>query len=188
MRGSFSARSRRERVAIIAGALALLVALVATLLPASDRWREREDAIAARRARLSRIRDLAASETGLRSAAASVSLDDAPRALGGRTPALAAAELQTLLQQYAEKSRVTVTRLDVTNTAQTADSATSVPLIPATLSAIGDIHGVAQLLDEINRGPRVLDVTDLSIVQNAVFKGGLLQFTVSVRGPWIERP
>ena len=164
-----------------------MLALLVTVLPAIGRWRDRESDIAQRRERLARIRTLAASETGLRTAVGDASMENAPRALGGRTPALAAAELQTLLQNYADRSRVTVTRLDVTNTAPSVDSATAMTLIPATLSAIGDIYGVAQLLDEIQHGARVLDVTDLSIVQNAVFKGGLLQLTVSVRGPWVER-
>ena len=164
----------------------MLAALV-MVVPTSGRWLDRENEIARRRERLARIRTLAASEIGLRTAVGDASLRSAPRALDGRTAALAAAELQTLLQGYADRSRVTVTRLDVTNTAPSIDSATAMALIPATLSAIGDIHGIAQLLDEIQHGPRVLDVTDLSIVQNAVFKGGLLQLTVSVRGPWVER-
>ena len=159
------------------------------LVPVVQRWRDREARIEQARQRLFHIHQYVTSAPLSHQTPPTTARGSAPQALRGRTAALAAAQLQAMLQQYADLSHFSVSRLDVTEgngaSAAPQDSLMPFPVIPGTLSGIGDIYGVAGLLDRIQHGPRVLEVTELSIVQNAVYKGGLMQLTLAVRGPWI---
>src|SRR5205085_1131251 len=75
---------------------------------------------------------------------------------------------QGLLQEYAAASRVQVSRVDVASAPDTTPNvgpgATSIlPMIPATVAGTGDVYGLTDLLARVERGPRLLLVTDLSV-------------------------
>jgi hypothetical protein len=178
--------SASERRTIAIGALVSAIALVMAygVVPFARRWSAREDAIAAARDQIARLEFVASHERELREATREGDdrMNGGPRLLGGRTPALAASAMQTLLQGYADQSRITITRLDVAGAPDSVASA--LPMIPATLSAIGDIYGLTDLLASIEHGERVLEITGMTIVANSALKGGLLQVSLAVRAPY----
>jgi hypothetical protein len=177
----------RERRTIAAGltigAFALVIAF--GVLPFARRWYAREKAIAAEREHVARLRGLVGREADLRRV-----LDGSrgtleagvQRLLSGRTPALVASSLQSLLQSYADQSQVTVTRLDVTGEAVKNNGMEN---MPATVSAIGDVYGVTQLLYLIQHGSRLLEISELTVRPNPALRGELLQLTVTLRGPFV---
>jgi hypothetical protein len=173
-------RSRTVVVASAVLAVALLTVLV--VLPFARRWSTREDAISAESERLARLRGLIANQTPLESALRmrAQSSEPAQQLLSGRTSALAASQLQSTLQDFANQSRVTVSRLDVAGAPETRES--GVPMIPATLSALGDIYGITELLSRIQNGPLLLEITELTVRPNPALRGELLQMTVALRG------
>jgi hypothetical protein len=178
----------RERRALLLGLVISLSALVSVygVLPFVRHWQAREGVIAAETQRLARLRGLANAEPRLRDVVSQrvAALEAGPqRLLSGRTAALAASTLQTLLQDFADQSRVTVSRLDV---AGAPDSTAGLPAIPATVSAIGDIYGITELLALIQHGPRLLEIAELSVRPNPALRGELLQLTVTIRAAWIS--
>lgn len=174
--------STRDRRALTLGGVATLLMASLALRPAIGRWNDREELIGRKRDELARIRAIAASEPSLRAATAQGAVTT--RALRGRTRALAGAELQALLQAWADSVGVTVTQLDVVSA---ADSAATDPGVPGTISGIGELRSVARFLDRLQHGAVMLETSSLSIVQNSVLKGGLLQFSVTVRAAWVPR-
>jgi hypothetical protein len=163
--------------------LALVIAY--GVLPYVRRLQTREQLIAAELDRLARVRGLINGETALRTAIeehGGALNAGAQRLLSGRTPALVASSLQTLLQEYANQSLVTVSRLDVRESVLS----NGVQMMPATVSAIGDIYGISQLLYLIQHGSRVLEIAELSVRPNPALKGELLQITVTLRGAYVN--
>jgi type II secretory pathway component PulM len=183
----------RERRTLAWGGVVVAAALFATYvaLPFADRWGAREAATAARAAQLARVRGLAAAEPALASA---VRLRERRAAEAGRgplsaaTPALAGAALQAALQQAAVLAGVQVQRVDVAQDDAGAEPAAdgSASEVPATMTALGDVHGLAALLDALQRGPTLLEVTSLGAQATVGARGeSLLQLTVGVRAPWV---
>lgn len=180
--------SHRERRTIAIGAVVSTLALLVAygVLPIVRGWQERESLIAAEATRLAQLRGLVASEGQLAEvvAAGSALLDSGPRRLlAGRTSALAAAALQSTLQSYADRGLVTVSRLDVAGAPDSTDRA--IPVIPATLSALGDIHGVTELLFMIRSEPLHLEIEELILRPNPALRGELLQVTLTLRAPYL---
>jgi len=156
------------------------------VLPFARRWREREVVIAMELERLARLRGLVTQEPQLTQAlrAAEAALEAGhQRLLSGRTPALAASTLQSLLQSFADQSQVTVSRLDVAGAPDTLD--TMLPTIPATVSAIGDIYGITDMLSLVQHGALMLEISELTVRPNPALRGDLLQMTVTLRGPYL---
>jgi hypothetical protein len=154
------------------------------LMPYMRRWSEREAAIAVAEDRVARLRSLAANEQAISRASAErdARLDDAGvRLLTGRTSALAASALQELLREYARESRVSISRLDVANTPQAGVDL----VIPATISALGDIYGLADLLARLQRGDRFIEVRGLTVAPNSALRGELLQITLTLAAPYV---
>jgi hypothetical protein len=180
----------RDRRALRLGALAVAaVVVVAAAMPAARAWRDREALIDARRAELARVRGLVEATPAFRAAVESRSgavLGYAQRPLRAATGALAAGELQGELQRLAEESGLTVDQLDVTGDADSV--AAPLPAIPATLVALGDVQGVADLLAKLRSGPHLVEVRELAVQVNPALKasggGELLQLTLVVRAPW----
>lgn len=180
----------RDRRALRLGAIAAgVVLLVSAALPAARRWGEREALLAARRDELARVRGLVAAVPMLRERVAERTgavLAWPRRPLRAATGALAAGELQALLQRYAEEAELTVDQLDVTGEADSA--AAPLPVVPATLVALGDVHGVADLLAKLRAGPHLVEVRELAVQVNPALKasggGELLQLTLVVRAPY----
>ncbi len=175
----------RERRTVIAGiavsAMALVIAFAA--IPLARRWSEREALIASSVERLGRLSSLVARENELRAALATRERGavGGRSVVTGRTPALAAAALQSAIQSYALRSRVTVNRLDVAGAADTAG--TILPMIPASLSAVGDVYGVSDFLSLIETGKPVVEIREMTIVSNSALRGGLLQLALTLRAP-----
>jgi hypothetical protein len=181
----------RDRRALQWGAAAsFAIILLALLLPVARSWRDRESTIAARRGELARLRGIVSSDSLLTAAVDARTMrmtSFTQRPLGAPSEALVSASLQALLQRYAEESQLTVSQLDV---AGAPDSATAaLPMLPATLVALGDIHGVADLLTRVRGGEAVLDVRELTVQVNparASSGGGeLLQVTLVVHAPFV---
>ncbi len=180
--------SRRERRTVIAGAVVSVAALVLAygVMPFERRWSDREDRIAAGADRLARLRSLVLSERQLRAMLAAresviVTAGEGRGILVGRTPALAASSLQSAIQNYATRSRVTVSRLDVAGAPDTSSAV--LPMIPASLSAVGDIYGISEFLSMIQRGSPVIEIRELTLISNSALKEGLIQLSVSLRAP-----
>lgn len=188
------AASRRERRVMVGGAAVLALALVVTfvVVPFARQWRVREGRIAAAEGRVALLQQLQARTADLETAA-----DNAERALAAqprrvmhaRSITLAASALQTLLQDMADASPLVVTRLEVSaDEASPADTSTASPHVPATLSAYGDITGVATFLHHVAAGPRVLVLDRLSVQRNAALLGAadVVQLSMTLHAPVIS--
>ncbi|HEX6104602.1 MAG TPA: type II secretion system protein GspM [Gemmatimonadales bacterium] len=166
--------SRRERIFVLAGAAVVALALAMTLLvlPALDRWSTREAALAASRERHARLQALVASEEGLRRA-----LGERRRAqagamrllLAGATPALAASNLQALLQQYAEESLVQLNRVDVAG--QPRADGPGLLSVPVLLQGQGDVHGLVDFLYRVQHGQRLLVIDEIAVNTRSSYLG-----------------
>ncbi len=176
----------RERRTIAIGATVVVLAAVVVLavLPLARRWSERESLIAATRQRLARIESIAGREAELadRTRAMEARLDaTGMRLVRARTVALAAATLQSMVREYARSSVVSVTRLDAAGAPLTVGGTTLA--LPATISAQGDIYGIADFLRRLQYGPWLVELTDLTIAPNPVLRGNLLQVSIGLRAP-----
>ena len=185
--GWLASRSPRERRVIATGALAsvaiTLIALV--LVPAARRWDDRRSTIAAAGERVRRYEALLSDEPGLkqemeqRRRAAR-----AGRLVPGVTPAVAASNVQSLLQRYARESGVRLDRVDVVGEPET--SSDGIAAIPLQLSAQGDIHGLVALLERVQHGDRLLLISDVTIGAGTLRADSvqILSFTIRLSGAW----
>ena len=144
----------RERGVVIGGMLVLALSLLVTygVLPAVTRWREREAQLDRVRAQVAQLKGLQRQASELEAAASSAEAllaGGARRVIHARSSALGASALQTLLQGAADASGLVVDRVDV------GPDLTSEGDLTATLSAYGDIHGLAALLAQLAQAPRI---------------------------------
>jgi type II secretory pathway component PulM len=177
---SFRRLNRREQRVVLGGAAvaATVLLVMFALLPMRDRWTSKESTYAASRDRYARLQTLVASESRLRSALeaqqqavqASVGL-----LATGSTPALAASNLQALVQRYAEESVVQLDRIFVAGEAK-ADSLGLVS-IPVQLQGQGDIYGLVDFLFRLQHGEKLLVIDDLTI-SAGLPQAGRLEFVV----------
>ncbi len=183
-----SARDRRT-LTWGAGAVACVL-LLALLIPVAKRWGDRESLIAARRGELARLHGVQGAESMLRTAVdarAARAAEYPQRPVAAATAALAAGVLQGVLQRYADDSQLSVSELNVSG----EPDSTSVPLaaLPATLIALGDVFGIADLLSRVQNGTTLLDVRELTVQINPARRaeggGELLQLTLTVRAPFV---
>ena len=183
--------SSRERRTLTWGAVAVACVLLAALaIPLARQWSDRESLISARRGELSRLRGITGSEAELQRA---VEARDAraaeypQRPVSAATAALAAGVLQGVLQRYADDSQLSVSELNVSG----EPDSTAVPLaaLPATLIALGDVFGIADLLSRVQNGNTLLEVRELTVQVNPSRRadggGELLQLTLTVRAPFV---
>lgn len=191
---SRAAEKQREQ-RVITGALAVLVVsvlLVYGALPFARRVRLREAQIDAAQRRASLLAAYASRSSELERAAAveERALSMAPRrVLHAASEPLAASALQSLLQEAAEGAGLAVNRVEVSSgddstLTATADGAAAVS---GSLSAYGDVHGLAALLRTLEAGPRVVRVERITVQQNSALRGAsdVLQVTIAVRAPVI---
>jgi hypothetical protein len=180
-------RARERRALLIGGVVSVVaLAIVYGVLPFARRWQLREDEIATETERVERLRGLVAHEDRLRDVVAERTralAAEPQRLLAGRTPALAAASLQSRIQEYADQSRVTVSRLDVVGAPNSTPE--GLPAIPATVSAVGDIYGMIELIVLLQRGPVRLELTEVSVRPNPALRGDLLQMTLTLSAPYV---
>lgn len=189
----FRRLSRRERRVVAAGALVSTLALLAVwvVLPFVSRWQDREATIEAKQSQLAQLRALVGAEPATRqSLAARLRARTAlrERLLTGATPALAASDLQALLQGYADESRVTLTRVDLVAQPGAAGDE-GLPAIPVRLSAHSDIYGLAALLSRLQYGEKLLVIDELSVNAGAVAgdRPDLLTFSVRLHGAYSSK-
>ncbi len=176
-----------ERRTITWGAVALLVGVLwATVAaPASRRWSDRETAIETARDRVARLRGLNDNATALVNAA-NQPMGPGLRVLTGRTAALVASDLQSLLQDIARSARVSVNRMDVQTLGDSLSSADRG--VDAVVSATTDIYGLADFLSRLQSNEVVLSVDALQVEPNPVLRGSLLQVSLTVRAPYLVTP
>ncbi len=152
-------------------AVLLLASFV--VIPLANRWRAREARYAAAADQLQRLGGVVAGERALRGALESerrTQRQALDLLLGGASPALAASSAQSLLQRYATESMVQLNRVDVAG--QTRPAAPGLLAIPVLLQGQGDIHGVADFLERIQAGEKLLVVDELSIGVRSSFVTG----------------
>jgi hypothetical protein len=163
---SFRRLSRREQRVVLGGAGIAAAALLVVfgLLPLLDRWSARESTDAASRDRYVRLQTLVASEGRLRRV-----LEEQQLALRssvsllatGSTAALAASNLQALVQRYAEESVVQLDRIYVAGEAK-ADSLGLVN-IPVQVQGQADIYGLVDFLFRLQHGEKLFMIDDMTI-------------------------
>ncbi len=153
------------------------------IVPFVTRWNARGDMIAFSADRIARMRDLIADDSRLRAAlGSSENAGGSRRLVAGRTTALAGSAVQAAIQSDADRSRVTINRLDLAGTPDsTADS--SLPSIPVTISAVGDVYGLSDFLSALQYGSPVVRVKQLTVVSNSSLRGGLLQISLQLSVP-----
>jgi type II secretion system (T2SS) protein M len=186
----FRRLSARERRVVAAGALVSSLALLAVwaVLPFAHRWQQREAAIAAQETRLMQLRMRVEGESAARRSLTSRQNARASvrrQLLTGSTPALAASNLQALLQAYADSSRINLDRVDpVADPGAATDQ--GLPAIPVRLSGQGDIYGLTGLLNRLQYGEKLLVIDELSVNAGGIagYKPDLLVFSVRLHGTY----
>ena len=129
------------------------------------------------------MRALIADDTRLRSTlSATENGSGSHRLVSGRTAALAGSALQAVIQQDADRSRVTINRLDLAGTPDSTASS-SLPSIPVTISAVGDVYGLSDFLSALQYGAPLVRVNQLTVVSNSSLRGGLLQISMQLSAP-----
>jgi hypothetical protein len=176
----------RRTITIAVAVLATAVLIVYGILPYARRWTAREDLIAMRAEQVARLRWLAANESSLQTAMAARLAQttgvDRPRLLSGRSSALAASALQTVVQGYADEAGVTVRELNV---AGAPDSTVAgAEAIPATVSAVGDIWSVTDFVSRLQNGGTLIDIREIGVSPNPALRGELLQLSLVLRAPY----
>ena len=181
----------RDRRTLTLGAVAVSCVLaISLLIPKAREWADREARITALRDQLGRLQGIERDVPMLQAAVAAREARAAEfpqRPVSAATAALAAGVLQGVLQRYADESQLSVSELNVSG----EPDSTSVPLaaLPATLIALGDVYGVADLLARVQHGSTLLDVRELTVQVNparrAAGGGELLQLTMVVRAPFV---
>ncbi len=204
-RGSSAMMSPREWRFVRVGTLVSAVALVTVfgVLPFVRHWREREAQLGAERERFARLQSLVAHRASIDSTvlAREAQLASMPRRVfRARSRALASSSLQSLLQDLAEQSNVTVSRLDVagggsgggsmqqgTSPGDSSAAQNGSEQLPVSMSAIGDVYGLTAFLRQLRDGPRVVNIDRVSVQVNSALRGApdVLQITISMHAPAI---
>jgi type II secretory pathway component PulM len=182
--------STRERRTVRAGAAVAAVALLTAfvVLPVARHWSTQRSALGVARDRVQRLQGLIRDSAALAAEATAreeTRVRAAVRVIRARTPALAASTLQSLLQELATRSRVSITQLNV---AAVGDSAGVVPTVPASLSAVTDIYGVADFLTRLRQGNTLLDVREIHVSSTSGLRGDLLQLALTIHAPYLVEP
>jgi hypothetical protein len=165
------------------GWIVAIGALAVLLIPQARDWSAREARISAAQQRLDSLSNANTQQPALE---ASIQLRETElsampqRILRSRSRALASSALQSLVQEMAEASNVTVTRLDVASGESTGD-------VPITLTANGDIYGLTDLLRQLQTGRYTVIVDKLQTQTNSALRGApdVLQIALSLHAPVI---
>lgn len=181
-----SPREQRT-IALALGLLLAAVLVTRGVIPAWKHWSAREQAIDVARDRVARLRALSRDQGQL--IAVAQSSQNMPNGAGtfrGRTPALVASNVQSLLQDFARMSRVSISRLEVLGFADSTASPDSG--VRASVSATTDVYGLADFLTRLQASRVVLAVDEVSVTPNPVLRGNLLQVALTVRAPFVVEP
>lgn len=157
---------RERRALTVVGMCTVAMFATARGVPALVGWKrdlrsqadESRSSLADARAVLSTER--AANEAALREGQRVIAL--APLLLSGDTPASASATLEGLISGAAASSNVQLGALELRPDSISRSVFTRIVVKG---SANGDIHGLMQMLQQLERGPALLSVEELSITQ-----------------------
>lgn len=184
---------RPDRNAAPLDARGILIVVTAALIAISAgsgirrlaaHWIDREATITMKQEQLQRLRALLANADAVRD---SVSVREArhatmPQLIAARSAAAAGAEVQSFVQDQAQMARVSVQSLDIAGASEVTGA---VAVVPVTVTALGDIYGVTAWLEALQRGPRLLDIRELTITPNSALRGEPLQVSVTLRAPFV---
>ncbi|MGD8697643.1 MAG: type II secretion system protein GspM [Gemmatimonadales bacterium] len=187
----FARLEPRERRVVAGGgiACAILLLTVYAIVPFAKRWSDREAAIQAKAEQLARLQSLVDSEAALQRVVAELEQGRSlrnRRLLVGTTPALASSTLQTLVRSYAEESRVTLQRVNLSEQAEPEESG----LTPVGLqvTVLGDVYGLVDLLYFLQNGEKLLVIDELQ-VSSTRRRGAdqqLMSWTLRLHGFYVE--
>lgn len=177
--------TQRERRVVLGGAVAVVVILLAALIPRLAGGDEGENLEAAR---VARLRGLVASEDTVAAATVAALEREAatvPRYLGGGTPQVAAASLSTILHDIAARSQVEIVRESVLPPRAAGDAT----VVPLQVVAAADLPGLLDLLAGIERAPQLLTVESIVVGADPRPMPGAasLNVTLQVAG-YVRRP
>lgn len=181
-------RARESRVVAWGAAIVVVAFIVARgIVPFASAWSAREARIDALRERGARLLALSVQESAIAAAAdsAEVRLAGAPRrVLRATSPALAASVAQGYIEDATAGAGLVVSRIESAPEAADGRDAT---VVTATLAAVGDVHGLATLLTTLTTGPRVMQLTRLTVTQTTALRGApeVLQISLVVRAPFM---
>jgi type II secretory pathway component PulM len=187
----FARLEPRERRVVAGGAIACAVLIVAVyaIVPFARRWSDREAAIQAKAEQLVRLESLVNSEEALQRAVAELEQGRSRRSrrlLVGTTPALAASTLQTLVRSYAEESRVTLQRVNLSGQAEPEESGLAPVGLQVTVQ--GDVYGLVDFLYFLQNGEKLLVIDELQV--NSSRRRGvaqqLMSWTLRLHGFYVE--
>jgi type II secretory pathway component PulM len=187
----FARLEPRERRVVAGGAIACAVLIVAVyaIVPFARRWSDREAAIQAKAEQLARLESLVNSEEALQRAVAELEQGRSRRSrrlLVGTTPALAASTLQTLVRSYAEESRVTLQRVNLSGQAEPEESGLAPVGLQVTVQ--GDVYGLVDFLYFLQNGEKLLVIDELQV--NSSRRRGvaqqLMSWTLRLHGFYVE--
>lgn len=188
---SFRRLSPREQRVVSGGAAICATVLIVTfvVVPLANRWMAREASYAVAADQWQHDQALLAHQGDLRRA-----LDahrQAQQALStllltGATPALAASDLQILLQRYAQESMAQLDRVDVTGEPKPDQS--GLLAIPVLVQGQGDIYGLVDFLSRIEGGTRllVIDEMTLSAAIDGAGNPNVIAWSVQAHGLYAE--
>ena len=165
---------------VAVSAAALSVVLLA--LPFARRWVTREAAITASGEQWVRLEALASGEAQLRRALDTLRLAQqsvATRLVTGTTPALAASNLQVLLQRYADESAVQLDRVDAVG--EPAADRSGLLAIPVRLQGRGDIYGLVDFLYRVQHGEKLLVIDEMATNAGLESTAGRQSLSWSIR-------
>ena len=189
----FARLEPRERRVVAGGAIACAVLLLAVyvIMPFAKRWSDREAAIAAKAEQLSRLQSLVDSEAALQQVVDELEQGRSRRGrrlLVGTTPALAASTLQTLVRSYADQSRVTLQRVNLSGQDEPEESG----LTPVGLqvTVLGDLYGLVDFLYFLQNGEKLLVIDELQVTANPRRGAAqqLMSWTLRLHGYYVEGP
>jgi len=189
----FARLELRERRVVAGGAIACAVLLLAVyvIVPFAKRWSDREAAITAKAEQLARLQSLVDSEAALQQVVDELEQSRSRRGrrlLVGTTPALAASTLQTLVRSYADQSRVTLQRVNLSGQDEPEESG----LTPVGLqvTVLGDLYGLVDFLYFLQNGEKLLVIDELQVTANP--RRGvaqqLMSWTLRLHGYYVEGP
>lgn len=181
----------RERVVVAAGTVACVALLVAVyaIVPFARRWSEREASIEAKAEQVARLQALVESEAALDQVVTELEQGRSRRSrrlLVGTTPALAASTLQTLVRSYAEQSRVSLQRVNLSDESEPEDN--GLTPIGLQVTVFGDLYGLVDFLYFLQHGEKLLVIDELQVNSNPRrgVSQQLMSWSLRLHGYYVE--
>lgn len=156
--------SKRRKYLLIAGAILLVLALVYRFLPVIEDFLPREEEISLKQRHIAKYQRILNEKGAVeaRLAALGKSVKELERGLlRGKTPALAAADIQKILHKLAEKSKVEIKRVRVLKVVELGQG--DYLGVPVQLNINAGIRQLKEILYRIEASPKYLTVKKMKI-------------------------